>query len=72
MALGSKTHRLAPGGYAHLPANQQHTVKASTRSRVAVIEKPAISLLNVAPAAALFGNEDDVASQPLGGDMHCK
>jgi (S)-ureidoglycine aminohydrolase len=69
VALGSKTHRLAPGGYAHLPPNRQHTVKASTRSRVAVIEKPATSLLNVAPAAALFGKEDDVASQPLGGDI---
>ncbi len=48
-----------PGGYAHLPPNQLHTVKASTRSRVAVIEKPAVLLADEAPAPALFGNEDE-------------
>jgi (S)-ureidoglycine aminohydrolase len=68
VVVGGKTHQLIPGGFAHLPANQPHTVKASTRSRVAVIEKPAISLLSEAPEPAIFGSEDDVASQPLGGD----
>src|SRR5580704_9271469 len=46
--LGGKAQQLAPDGFAHLPANQPHTVKASTKSRVAVIEKPAILLLNEA------------------------
>ena len=68
VALGSQTHQLGPGGFGHVPANQQHTVKASTKSRVAVIEKPAISLPNDAPAAAYFGNENKVVSQALGGD----
>jgi len=68
VALGGQTHQLGPGGYGHMPANQQHTVKATTKSRVAVIEKPAISLPNDAPAAAHFGNENEVVSQPLGGD----
>ncbi len=68
VALGSKTHELGPGGYAHVPPNQQHTVKASTKSRVAVIEKPAIALPSAAPAPAPFGNESAVVSQPLGGD----
>ena len=31
VALGGKTHQLGPGGYAHVPANQPHTVKASTQ-----------------------------------------
>ena len=66
--VGGKAQQLAPDGFAHLPANQPHTVKASTQSRVAVIEKPAISLLNEGPAAAIFGSEGAVASQPLGGD----
>jgi (S)-ureidoglycine aminohydrolase len=35
---------------------------------VTVIEKPAIALLDDAPAPAIFGNEREVASQPLGGD----
>jgi (S)-ureidoglycine aminohydrolase len=68
VTLGSKTENLAPGGFAHIPANQQHTVKASSKTRVAVIEKPAISLLQNPPAAALFGKEASVSPQPLGGD----
>jgi (S)-ureidoglycine aminohydrolase len=68
VALGSKTHTLGPGEYAHIPANQQHSVKASSRSRVAVIEKQAILLPDEAPAPALFGNEGGLESQPLGGD----
>jgi (S)-ureidoglycine aminohydrolase len=68
VVLDGRTHSLAPSGYGHIPANQQHTVTASVKSRVAVIEKPAIALLNQGPAAAIFGQEDAVASQPLGGD----
>jgi (S)-ureidoglycine aminohydrolase len=68
VTVGSKTHPLAPGGYAHLPPNQQHTVEAAVKSRVAVIEKPAISLLNVVPEPAFFGREETVFSQPLDGD----
>jgi (S)-ureidoglycine aminohydrolase len=68
VVLDGKSHSLSPGGYAHIPANQQHTVKASTKSRVTVIEKPAISLLNEAPAPAIFAQEDALVSQPLLGD----
>jgi (S)-ureidoglycine aminohydrolase len=68
VTLGNKTETLAPGGFAHIPANQQHTVKAANKSRVAVIEKPAISLLQDPPAPALFGNEASIAPQSLGGD----
>ena len=50
----ARRSQLGPGGYAHVPANQQHTVKASTQSRVAVIEKPAISLLRRGPRARDF------------------
>src|SRR5271170_4817094 len=62
VALGSQTRQLGAGEYGHVPANQQHAVKASMKSRVAVIEKPAISLLNDAPAAACFGDENKVVS----------
>jgi (S)-ureidoglycine aminohydrolase len=68
VGLGKKHHALAPGGFAHIPANQQHTVKASVKSRVAVIEKPAISLLKEPAAAALFGSEPALPSKALGGD----
>src|ERR1700753_1699621 len=51
VTLSHKTETRAPGGFAHIPANQQHSVKAAGKSRVAVIEKPAISLLHDPPAA---------------------
>jgi (S)-ureidoglycine aminohydrolase len=68
VVLNGKTHTLSAGGYGHIPANQQHTVISQGRSRVAVIEKPAIPLVNEMPTAAMFGNEEQVAGQPLGGD----
>ncbi len=63
-----EANAMTPGAYAHIPANQPLTAKASAMSRVVVIEKPAISLINQAPAAAIFGREEAVASEPLGGD----
>lgn len=66
--IAGKTNAMTPGAFAHIPANQPHTVKSSVKSRVAVIEKPAIHLLDQAPAAAIFGREESVASEPLGGD----
>jgi (S)-ureidoglycine aminohydrolase len=68
VTVSGKANPLSPGGYAHLPPNQQHTVTSSVKSRVAVIEKPAVPLLNVTPEPAFFGNEASVASQPLSGD----
>ena len=68
VAIAGKTNAMTPGAFAHIPANQPHTVKAAKKSRVAVIEKPAIHLLDQAPAVAIFGREEAVASEPLGGD----
>ncbi len=68
VSFSGKAHPLPAGGFAHLPPNQQHTVTASAKARAAVIEKPAISLLNVLPEPAFFGNEATVTSQPLSGD----
>jgi (S)-ureidoglycine aminohydrolase len=66
--IAGKSNAMTPGAFAHIPANQPHVVKASVKSRVEVIEKPAIHLLDQAPAASIFGREEDVASEPLGGD----
>jgi (S)-ureidoglycine aminohydrolase len=68
VVLDGKTRTLNAGGYGHIPANQQHVVTSQGKSRVAVIEKPVIPLLNESQAAAMFGNEEQVAGQPLGGD----
>ena len=74
VTVAGQAHALAAGGYAHLPPNLQHSAVAATASRIAVIEKPAVPLLNVLPAAAIFGSEDAVPAQPLGGDgaLHVK
>jgi (S)-ureidoglycine aminohydrolase len=68
VTLSGRTQHLAPNGFAHIPANQQHSVEAAAKSRVAVIEKPAIALLNDTPASPIFGREGEIASQALGGD----
>src|ERR1700743_395691 len=43
LALGGQTRQLGSGEFAHVPANQQHSVKSTAKARVAVIEKPAIA-----------------------------
>src|SRR5271154_1869503 len=64
VALSGQTRQMGPGEFAHVPANQQHSVKSSAEARVAVIEKPAIGLLNDAPAAAIFGDETRLCRNP--------
>ena len=66
VTLDGQTRMLSPGEFAHVPANQQHTVRSPAKARVAVIEKPAIALLNDAPAPALFGNEHEVGVAAAG------
>ncbi len=56
------------GGYGYLPAAHNETLRTSIPARLAIIEKPYIPLRDMAPPAALFGNEGDVAPQPLEGD----
>lgn len=68
VAIAGKTNAMTPGAFAHIPANQPHTVSSAKESRVAVIEKPALHLIDQTPAAAIFGREEAVTSEPLGGD----
>ena len=68
VTVSGNMQQLTPGGYAHLPPNQPHSVEAPGKSRVAVIEKPVVPLLHVTPEAALFGTEETVVGAPLAGD----
>src|ERR1700755_1612505 len=36
--IAGRSNPMPPGAFAHIPANQPHTVKAAKKSRVAVIE----------------------------------
>jgi (S)-ureidoglycine aminohydrolase len=59
---------LAEGGYAYLPAGHLGVIRAAASSRLAVIEKPYVSLAGVAAPGVLFGEESAVHPQPLEGD----
>jgi (S)-ureidoglycine aminohydrolase len=66
-----KPHTLGAGGFAYLPTGHDHTLTAQSKSRVAVIDKPFLSLdpeHGEALPGFLVGREQDVASVALGGD----
>jgi (S)-ureidoglycine aminohydrolase len=68
LATGTSFHTLTSGGYAYVPAGVEHSVTASARSRLAVIEKSYQPLEGAAPASILVGTESSVTPVPLMGD----
>jgi (S)-ureidoglycine aminohydrolase len=60
---------LAAGEYAYLPAGHHGVVRATVSSRLAVIEKPYLSLANLAAPGILFGEESGVPPHPFEGDQ---
>lgn len=70
-----ESHAMNMGGYAYLPTDHPHTLKAVTKARVVVVDKP---FLPLDPAHSeqidkpwpwlLIGREHDVASVALNGD----
>jgi len=52
-----------------MPAGHHGVVRATVSSRLAVIEKPYLSLANVAAPGILFGEESGVPPHPLEGDQ---
>jgi (S)-ureidoglycine aminohydrolase len=63
-----KTHTLSANGYAFLPAGMKHQVQSEGAARAVVIEKPFVALKRAKPSQPVFGNERDIAPQPLMGD----
>lgn len=70
LTAGGKENILAPGGFAFLPHGAPHTIRALTRSRAAVIEKPYERLAGDDGQAAqiIVGNEAAVNAVALMGD----
>ncbi len=69
LKAGGQTHILAPGGFAYLPQGAAHTVRAVSRSRAAVIEKPYESLSDEGLIPEIVvGNEDAIPAVALMGD----
>ena len=68
-------HAMSTGGYAYLPNEHEYTLKAETKARVVVIDKPFFPLPSVRGEEAeeawpwfLVGREEEVDSVPLNGD----
>ena len=63
-----KDYKLGVDGYAYLPVGVEHTVTATKKTRLAVIEKTYDPLAGVVPAKVLVGSEGSVKSVALMGD----
>jgi (S)-ureidoglycine aminohydrolase len=68
VAGSKKLHKLAPGSYAYIPTEHEHTLTAVTKSRVAVIDKPFLPLESEPNPGFLIGREQDLPATPLDGD----
>ena len=68
VTLGRKKRELKPCGFAYLPSGFPHRIRATTGSRVAVIEKPYRKLNSVKGPSAILSHEDEVSPHPLGDD----
>lgn len=67
----STSHAMTAGSFAYLPTAHDHTLTASTRSRIVVIDKPFLPLdpaHNQPQPHFLIGNEQDITPTPLNGD----
>jgi (S)-ureidoglycine aminohydrolase len=63
-----QTHSLTPGSFAYIPEATPHTVRAVTKSRAAIFEKPYELSNSAKPPQILIGNEADIPSAPILGD----
>ena len=68
VSTATSFHTLTTGSYAFFPEGVVHTVKASERARLAVIEKPYEAIAGTAAPGMLVGRESVIASVALMGD----
>lgn len=66
---GTWPYVLQAGGYAYIPPQTEHTLQATSATRIAVIEKPYLPLPDSIPVPLLVtGDESTVPPVPLMGD----
>jgi (S)-ureidoglycine aminohydrolase len=68
LATATSFQRISASGYVYLPAGAEHTITATLKSRLAVIEKSYKPVEGVAAPAVLLGKESSVTPVALGGD----
>ncbi len=66
--FSDKANVLGKDNYAYIPQQLNHSVVATTESKVAIIEKRYVPLDGVRPPAPFSSRASSVASEPLEGD----
>jgi len=66
--VNGKANDLGPRGYAYLPQGFPHRVVGTSKTRMAVIEKPYHALDSVEPPKFIVSSEDAITSHPLDDD----
>ena len=68
LATEKTFHTLTAGGFAYVPTDTDHTLKAQQSTRLAIIEKPYEPLSSSPTPKLLIGNENTITPTALGGD----
>lgn len=63
-----QNHKLAPGGYAYLPAGAEHELESEEASRLLFFEKTYSPLAGVGAPDCFIGHETEVEAAPFLGD----
>lgn len=66
--VNGKVSDLGPRGYAYFPQDFPHRVVGTSKTRIAVIEKPYHALDSVEPPKFIVSSEDAITSHPLDDD----
>jgi (S)-ureidoglycine aminohydrolase len=68
LTIDRAAHNIDPEGYAFVPADHAHTIRAVTKSRLVVIEKPFIPLDGREAPEAFVGSVSAIKAAPMKGD----
>jgi len=68
LTVAGETHIVVSGGFAYLPQGTDHTVRALSPSRAALIEKPYVPQPGSDAPEIVIGHESSISSVPLMGD----
>ncbi len=68
VAAGKRRVVLSAGGFAYLPQDSKHSIRAENKARAALIEKPYEPQHDAAKPQIVIGNEGKIAPMPLMGD----
>jgi (S)-ureidoglycine aminohydrolase len=66
--VNGKVNDLGPRGYAYLPQGLTHRVVGTSKTRMAVIEKPYRALDSIELPKSIVSSEDEITSHPLDDD----